>query len=260
MDVHYPTLDVPATPEYVLAVLRDNHRQQCEYDWEADRNAKLSFDSTIAEWREACDLVEWKGLGRAMNQEWEIECSDFEWATVLEPDERLPLLGVCELIAHRAPRRRIRSARFFGGDCHSAGAFLTVRSILANAGADAEHIKPSTPLAPYTRRYGILFLGPISRLAPGALPLVHVWHPVYDASMWSIVASFLVVLLGWCCNSHWLAILGFLACLLSYGLVWASSRWLLPLRITFGELKTFRDMACALAAGVNGGRSEERER
>jgi hypothetical protein len=30
MEVHYPTVDEPATPEYVLAVLQDMNRQQCQ--------------------------------------------------------------------------------------------------------------------------------------------------------------------------------------------------------------------------------------
>jgi len=36
MDVHYPTADGPATAEYVLAVLRDMHRQASEVDPEVD--------------------------------------------------------------------------------------------------------------------------------------------------------------------------------------------------------------------------------
>jgi hypothetical protein len=49
MDAHYPTIDQLATAEYVLAVLRDEHRQQCQYDSAADADASLSFDTTIQE-------------------------------------------------------------------------------------------------------------------------------------------------------------------------------------------------------------------
>ncbi len=44
MDAHYPTVEKPASPEYVLAVIRDNHRQQSEFDPEADGEAKLTFE------------------------------------------------------------------------------------------------------------------------------------------------------------------------------------------------------------------------
>lgn len=62
VDVHYPTIDEPATPDYVLAVLRDMHRQQCQHDPEADPSAVLSFDTTVTEWRAACDLLGWRQL------------------------------------------------------------------------------------------------------------------------------------------------------------------------------------------------------
>ena len=58
----------PATPEFVLEVVRDSHRQQCAYDPEADPSAQLSFDTTVAQWRDACDLVGTKGLGVALDE------------------------------------------------------------------------------------------------------------------------------------------------------------------------------------------------
>ena len=47
MRVDYPTVSEPATPEYVLEVLRDQHRQQCEYDPAAE-SAELTLESTVA--------------------------------------------------------------------------------------------------------------------------------------------------------------------------------------------------------------------
>jgi len=68
MNTRYPTIEEPATPEYVLAVLQDMHRQQCQYDSDAEPDVVLSFETSIAEWRDACDLLEWRGLGRAHNE------------------------------------------------------------------------------------------------------------------------------------------------------------------------------------------------
>ena len=99
MDVLYPTIDQPATPEYALAVLRDMHRQQCQHDPEADAHAVLSFDTTVAEWRDACDLLGWRELGLAYNQIWGIACRDHEWHAVLEPPRFRRLAEVCQLIA-----------------------------------------------------------------------------------------------------------------------------------------------------------------
>jgi hypothetical protein len=49
----------PVTPEYVLSVFQDWHRQSaaCGY---ADSYFTLTFESTIADWRGALDLLPWK--------------------------------------------------------------------------------------------------------------------------------------------------------------------------------------------------------
>ncbi len=140
MDVRYPTIDEPATPEYVLTVLRDMHRQQCQHDPEADPGAVPSFDTTVAEWRDACDLLGWRQLGHAYNQVWGIACSDDEWRAVLEPARQRRLADVCQLLAARAARPVIRPSRLLGNTCAPAGAFLTIRSLVHEAGAPAGEI------------------------------------------------------------------------------------------------------------------------
>jgi hypothetical protein len=136
MDDHYPTIDEPATLDYVLSVLHDEHRQQCRYDSAADPDVSLSLETTVTEWREACDLIPTHELGRALNQTWGIACSDAEWWAVFEPADRRRIADVCELIARHAIRRLVRPARLLGSDCASAGAFLTIRSLLRQDGAD----------------------------------------------------------------------------------------------------------------------------
>lgn len=133
MDVHYPTIGAPATPEYVLAVLRDMHRQQSQYDPDADRGAVLSFGTTVSEWRDACDLLWWRELGRGNNQLWGISCSETEWQSVLEPASQKSLADVCQLIARRAMRPVIRPSRLLGSTCAPAGAFLTIRCCMRQA-------------------------------------------------------------------------------------------------------------------------------
>jgi hypothetical protein len=244
----YPTTEEPATSQYVLAVLRDMLRQQCQYDREAE-DVSLSLDASVAEWREACCLFSWRELGRAQNQIWDINCPDAEWQAVLEPAHEKRLAGVCDLIARHARRSRFRPARLFGCTCTAAGAFLTVRSLLHEAGACATEIAPSTPLAPYTRRYCELFLGPISRLTPGALPLVRIRTPVYDAAIWGCLAGMICFLGGACSGLHLLTAAGALVLVVAYPLTWIAARSMLPASVEFGELRTFRDLAAVLAEG-----------
>ena len=82
---------------------------------------------------------------------------DHEWHAVLEPPRFRRLAEVCQLIASRAARPVIRPSRLLGSTCGPAGAFLTIRSLLHEAGAPADEIAPSTPLAHFTRRFARCF-------------------------------------------------------------------------------------------------------
>ena len=232
MDVHYPTIDEPAVPEYVMAVLQDMHRQQCQSDPEADPGAVLSLDTTITEWRDACDLLGSKKLGRAHNEFWGISCSDAEWHAVLEPAGQKRLSGVCQLVAERTVRPVIRPARLFGSNCAPAGAFLTIRSLLHQAGEQVDDIAPSTPLASYARRHAAVFLGPVSRLSPGSLPPVRIRTPIYDAVVWSLLVALLCLLIGACSGLHLLSIAAVLLFATAYALTWSARCLLITKRWT----------------------------
>jgi hypothetical protein len=240
---------------YVLAVLRDNHRQMCQFDAAADRCAFLSFASTVAEWREACDLLPWRELGQAFNQHWGINVPDVEWQATLEPARERRLEDVCALIARNIQRPEIRPTSMLGCTSVSAGAFEAIRSLLQGAGANAKEIAPSTPLAEYTRQYCQLFLGPISRLAPGALPLVRIHTPIQDAAAWGMVCGWLggwlYVVIGSICHMSLLTLTGVISCVAAFVLPWIASQFTLPTSVEFGKLRTFRDLAVAIADGIS---------
>ena len=249
MDVRYSTVDASATPEYVLAVLQDMHRQQCQFDPEADPRAVLSFDTSVAQRRDACDLLGWRERGCAFNPLFGISCSDAEWGAVLEPAGQRRLADVCQLIAVRAVRSVIRPSQLLGRTCAPAGAFLTIRSLLHEAGAPAGEIAPSTPLAPYTRRFAEVFLGPVSRLAPGALPPVWIRTPVYDAAIWGLLVAPVGVVAGLCSGAHLFTVAGVAVFASCHALTWYAARYLLPASVEFGELRTFRDLSLVVAVG-----------
>jgi hypothetical protein len=62
MDTDCTVIEEPATAEYVLAVLRDMHRQQCQFDPEAELGISLNFESTVDDWLAACDLLSTRKL------------------------------------------------------------------------------------------------------------------------------------------------------------------------------------------------------
>ena len=103
---------------------------------------------------------------------------------------------VCELIAKDSMRPAIEPLTILGKPCLPAGAFLAIRSLLHDAGADTDSIRPSTPLGDYTRHHLDVFLGPISRLAPNALPPVRMSTPWYDLSAGGILIGLLAMAVG----------------------------------------------------------------
>lgn len=246
MRIHYPTFEMPASPEYVLDVLRENHRQQCQYDPEAEPEIVLSFDSTIADWRRACDLVSWRRLARALNDGWSISVPIETWCEVLDPASEKTLEGVCRLIAAHTRRLLIRPARVFGATCETAGAFLTIRSLLHEHGVCVDAVRPSTPLAPYARWHAGVFLGPIAELVPGALPLVQIRHPFYSGATWGIALGAILGVAGLLPGFRFLTALGALIWLPSWALTWLA-RFVPPASVTFGDAETFGDLARAIA-------------
>lgn len=245
---------VPASPEFVLDVLRANHRHQCSFDPEADPFAELTFDTTVAEWRDACDLVGTQRLAEALNEDWGVAIPLADWKRVLEPPKSRTLRDVCELVASHGMQTEVLSVGHLGTSSRAAGAFLAIRSLLVRAGADAATIKPSLPIGEVTRRFPSVFLGPISRLAPSKLPTVVIRTPVYHVAM----AAFGVGLLGlmglgaadWFGLAHRRAELGALFAVvagLGYIGTWIVAHFIGPAEVRFGTIVTFRDLAEAIA-------------
>jgi hypothetical protein len=238
----------PASPEFVLEVIRDNHRHQCAFDPEADPSAELSFDTSIAEWHDACDLVRAERLGAALNEMWEIEVPADAWRAVLEPPKHKTLRDVCDLVAAHATRTMIQPAGAFGVSCKAAGAFLAVRALLLKAGVQDGAIRPSQPIAEIARRHPEVFLGPISRLAPGRLPTVTIRSPWHRAAAWTAMIGFVVALAS--ANFYPVVALPALAMfLLGVVAMWIVSMYP-PRAVQFGGIVTFRDLAETIAREV----------
>lgn len=255
MDPDYPPLEEPATPEYVLAVLRDAHRFGNFYCGPPDPAAVLTFETTVDDWDHACGLLPWPELGRAENRIWGIDVPDDEWLGVLEPSGEKRLSGVCRLIAARATRPVCRPLGIAGRDCRAAGTFLTVRTLLRRAGADIAGVGPSTPLGPYARRHPGVFLGPVALLAPGALPVPRVRvSRAFDAGLLGLLAAAAGAFAALSAGRYGIAAAGAAAAMTCCGLAWYAASRIRPASVEFGDLRTFRDLAAALAGdGGDGG-------
>ncbi len=251
MNMTSSTANTPATSEYVLRVLVDSHRQQCQWDDAADPDAKLTFSTTVDDWRDACDLLEWRQLGHALNEAWGLTHTDEEWRGVLEPADTRTLCDVCNFISRNATMPELRPIRILGKVCKPAATFLAIRSILQDAGADVSKIAPSTPIDEYARHHLLAFLGPISKLAPGALPPMKMHKPLYDVCVIGFGIGFLTMGVSFAL-CHWVphllavAALGLAVGGVSYfGIGFTARRP--PRRVEFGDIRTFRDLAIAIS-------------
>jgi hypothetical protein len=237
----------PVTPEFVLDVIRDSHRHQCAFDPEADPEAELSFESSVAEWRDACDLVKTRALGAALNDIWDLAIPPVAWVETLEPPKARTLRQVCELIARHAGRTVIRPAGALGASCVAAGAFLAIRALLLRAGADPLLIRPSTPLAEVACRFPDVFINDISRLAPGRLPTVAFREPLaHRLSLAGVGISFLLLL----ASQFYYPLLWFAIGLgvISFGAMSVTAR-LRPVEVRFGAIRTFGELAEVIGSG-----------
>lgn len=238
--------EVSVSADYILEILRDEYRQLDHLDCTERCDVSLMPTTTIAEWRETLNLLPWRELGNAYNREWRLAVSEEEWFAVLEPAKHRTLAGLCELLARYAKIPIIRPVVVLGAPCLAAGAFFTIRSMLGDAGVNTTQIRPSTSLAPFTRDYLDVFLGQVSRLAPGALRPVIVRSPVQAIGNWGCAMSGLTQLVGLCLQSLslWSAgiILAVVVVLMDRIQIRKRSK-----SAQFGGLKTFRDLGRHIA-------------
>ncbi|MFN6207192.1 MAG: hypothetical protein ACK49R_12205, partial [Planctomycetota bacterium] len=251
MNINTLTRSKPSATD-ILAVLRDEHRHQCECDPEADPDIDLSFDSTIQDWRYACDLVEWKPLAIALNEQWSIDVPLSIWKPLLNPPKKQRLEGVCKLIAEHATIERVVVPSILGRRCVPAGVFFAVRELLERDGADVADFRPSSQLSSYSTDHFRALAGPVSHLAPGLLPAIKIEHPDYDRASCALIICVFGLFVSlfavkWA-PFVWIPFLfGSVFC---WFWTWQAARNTKPAAVTFGDLKTIRDVCTTLAPGI----------
>jgi hypothetical protein len=238
MTADYPVDEVPATPEYVFDLLRPGGvGSAARYDAVADEPAEAHVKTW---WLQATDeLYDWYGIDVPLDEVLEFD-----------PQRRRTVREVCEFLAGRMTRPMIRPWRHVGGECLPAGAFLTVRSMLAARGANPNRIAPSTRLRRYWAWYGPTLLSALHRLAPGRTPgrdEPMPWRPFLCVTLPGALLI-LLTLLGKAGVDIPVGLLlaevfgGFAVCL--FGMV-RLQQW--EYRKDLGDLVTFRDLAYRLA-------------
>ena len=235
---------IPMRPEDVLACIRDSYRFAEKLDPESEPGIDLTFESTIDEWRSACDLLGASDLGVALNAWFGVSVDDTEWAAVLEPATQRRLRGVCDVVSqHAAQRPVVRPFPIAGHDCLAAGAFLTLRTALIDAGLPAAEVRPSTALTVVARHDLGDLVRAVGKLAPGVLPV-----PPFQTTwgMKIVLASFVIWLLAPILGEGWHAGVAALTWLAGMVAVSWNHGSQAPIG-GFGEVRSFGDLARRIA-------------
>jgi hypothetical protein len=236
------------TKNDVLETIRDSYRFAQKLDPEAEPGYDLTFDTTIEDWRKACDLLAARDLGQALNAWFGVRFSDMDWMATLDPAKTATLGGVCDLVASKAKMPDTKEFSILGTECLSAGVFLTIRTALAEEGVATEDIRPSTALEPIALKHLTPLIQTVGRVAPGVLTVPDVKYKLaFRISLW---LSFVGMCFGVLTSlTRWpgLAFLGFV--IGAFGLVSAVlwSNFGQALRsVSFPEMRDFRDLTSAI--------------
>ncbi len=176
------------TAAELLEIFKESHRLFSPLDPEADETIVLTSDSTIADWREAQDLLPWRSLGMYFNKSFGIDLPlETTWYSVLEPSHKRTIGQVCELIAQHATKEEIPSVRPFGQECQTAAVFLWLKGKLGSSGIDVSALRPSTPVADYKRHFGLIMdevlrrgVRTIDKIELEKFPTSEAWKYVID--------------------------------------------------------------------------------
>jgi hypothetical protein len=255
MEIDYPLDSEPATPEYVFDVLSSLFGK-LQHPCKSMPNGVLELSTPIDDWCMSWHLDSGWQTARWLEKWWGITIPRAAWKSLLNKPLEHTVGDLCVMLARYVRRRTFRPAVVFGRTCDAAGVFLAVRTILSQAGAEAKGIAPSTSLASYTTRFNKAFQGEIVRLAPQHLPRPEVIRNSFVCGLEkfvlrSFICCLLSMLLALAIPLHpmpaLVAAMAFMVFILIAGLVAVMCDEAMPESVTFGDLRTFRDLAKCLA-------------
>lgn len=160
--------------------------------------------------------------------------------------------GLCHALARFVEVPAIDPVTVFGRPCPAAAAFLVIRRLLADAGADISKLRPSTPLMPYVWVWPDVFRWRLPRVAPGRVPEVRFLNRRLTRRILGIVFGVAGVLLGLWIARGFPVLGGLLAAIFVKVLVFDLLLTPIAARrknwsVQFGGLYDFRDLATVIA-------------
>jgi hypothetical protein len=210
-------------PAEILQIIRANYIQQQQFDDIVLKGQELTFETTISEWTDICDLVETTELWRYLNYYFHLEADRETWMNILEPDDKRNLANLCNFIANFAEKEIIRPVKLFGNDCDTAAIFKSLKRRLENRGIDVSDFRPSTQLEPLVKKYRSVLIEEINQLAPAVLPPIdYKTNWVYKWGLRLLMTFPITLILFWKESSWAWATAGI--CFIGYIMTWIGAR------------------------------------
>jgi hypothetical protein len=240
----YEITSRPMTSDEVFASLVDFQRDELGIQLlgEATR------ETPVRELFNTFEAGTWADVANGLNRLFDLHVSHAYWQPILLPKRKRMLGGLCDFIAERATVPIIQPVTVMGDSSLAAGAFLAVRRIFADAGADVSELRPSSLVSPYFRTSLDTVLPRLMRAAPGCIPIPRVEVPVHSAFGWGFAASWFIVMCGgWLHCPPAARVMGGIGMAACSAAAWICGRAVKPRAVHFGTARTFADLARVIA-------------
>lgn len=191
-------------PNEILAIIKANYIQQQQYDDAVLKDLELTFDTTIADWSDICDLVATTELWQYLNFYFRLAIDREVWLTQLAPEDEKTLGDLCHFISMHADKEIILPVKLFGNKCESAAIFKTFSAKLKDRGIDVAELRPSSKLEPLVQKYGSVLIEEINLLNPNVLPPIdYKTNLIYKWGLRLLMTFLLVTLFLMYKESYW---------------------------------------------------------
>ena len=155
--------------EDIFEMLISQYQFAIEFDPVVVKGMDFNYQSSIFDWRDACDLVEPKKLAKLFHEEFKINRPLAELEKILVNENKRTVSDLCEYLSEHAQREKIEPVKLLGQNCHTASIFKTLKQNLTKKGADTSDLKPSTEIKPFFLKYGGLLFDEVNKIAPGTM-------------------------------------------------------------------------------------------
>lgn len=156
------------SPDEILQILNDFYNCQSVFDPEVDPGETLTFDTTISEWINICDLLEPKALAKYYHDSFQLNSPPADLELILAQGEN-NLRSFCNYLAEHAIKKSISPIIIMGQPCMTASIFKTLTGNLQARGVEVKNIRPSSKIAPLFRKHGPALMVEVNKLVPGSL-------------------------------------------------------------------------------------------